>query len=98
MIRAFRRAFRVARPALEAAGHEHNLQVIEGSGARLHLVSGTGIYGHSGEAVPIRGTLFARNASGFARLDIPAEGRARLAVLVADRTGGSREVFSTWVE
>lgn len=98
MIAAFRRAFGAAPPALDAAGHEHNLQVVRGSAARLHLVSGTGIYGHSGRAVPIRGTLFARNASGFARLDIPKKGRGRLAVIVVDRTGGSREVFSTWVE
>jgi hypothetical protein len=98
MIRAFRSAFRAAPPAINAAGHEHNLQVIEGGPARLHVVSGTGIYGHSGRAVPIRGTLFARNASGFARLDIPRQGRGRLAVLTVDQTGSGREVFSTWVE
>ncbi len=98
MIRAFRSAFRAAPPALHAAGHEHNLQVIADGPARLHLVSGTGIYGHSGRAVPIKGTLFARNASGFARLDIPRQGRARLAILTVDRAGRGREVFSTWVE
>jgi hypothetical protein len=98
MITAFRRSFRAARPALDAAGHEHNLQVIKGGAARLNLVSGTGIYGHTGRAVPIRGTLFARDASGFARLDIPRQGPARLAVLMVDRAGGSREVFSTWIE
>jgi hypothetical protein len=98
MIRSFRDAFRAAPPALNAAGHEHNLQVIEGGPARLHLVSGTGIYGHSGRAAPIDGTVFARNASGFARLDIPRAGRARLAVVTVDSTGRGREVFSTWVE
>jgi hypothetical protein len=98
MIRSFRDAFRAAPPALNAAGHEHNLQVIKDGPARVHLVSGTGIYGHSGRAVPIRGTVFARNASGFARLDIPREGRARLAVLTVDSMGRGREVFSTWVE
>jgi hypothetical protein len=98
MIAAFRRAFAGAPPALYAAGHDHNLQVIAGGPARLELVSGAGIYGHSGRAVPIKGTLFARKASGFARLDIPRVGRARLAVLQVDRGGGSHEVFSTWVE
>ena len=98
MIRSFRDAFSVAPPALNAAGHEHNLQVIKGGPARLHLVSGTGIYGHSGRAASIQGTVFARNASGFARLDIPREGRGRLAVLTVDPTGRGREVFSTWVE
>jgi calcineurin-like phosphoesterase family protein len=98
LIAAFRRAMAVAPPALYAAGHEHNLQVLSGGAARLELVSGTGIYGHSGEAVPIRGTLFARRASGFARLDVPWAGPARLAVLEVDAKGGSREVFSTEVE
>ena len=98
MIRSFQDAFRAAPPALNAAGHEHNLQVIKGGPARLHLVSGTGIYGHSGRAVPIDGTVFARNASGFARLDMPREGRPRLAVVTVDSTGLGQEVFSTWVE
>ena len=97
-IAAMSRAFAGAKPHLYAAGHEHNLQVIAGGPARLELVSGTGIYGHEGRAVAVRGTLFAREASGFARLDIPSSGRARLAVLEVDARGRSREVFSTWVE
>ena len=98
MIAAFRRAFQAAPPALTAAGHEHNLQVIEGGGARLQLVSGAGIYGHTGAAYGVPGSVFARNASGFARLDIPRTGPARLAILAVDRAGEAEEVFSTWVE
>jgi hypothetical protein len=98
LIAALRRAFAGAQPALYAAGHEHNLQVITGGPARLELVSGGGIYGHSDRVVPIEGSLFVRNASGFARLEVPVAGRARLAVLEVDRGGVSREVFSTWVE
>lgn len=98
LIAAFRRAFTATPPALSAAGHEHNLQVIEAGPGRFNLVSGSGIYGHTSRTVPIRGTLFARGASGFARLDIPREGRARLAVMVVDGAGRSDEVFSTWVE
>jgi hypothetical protein len=98
MIRSLGAAFRAAPPSLHAAGHEHSLQVIKGGPARLHLVSGTGIYDHSGPVVAIRGTLFARRASGFARLDIPRAGRARLAVITVDRKGRGQEVFSTWVE
>ena len=98
LIAALSRAFHQRQPALYASGHEHNLQVIEGGPARLELVSGTGIYGHSGRAVAVEGTLFARKASGFARLDIPSSGRARLAVLEVDATGRSQEVFSTLVE
>jgi hypothetical protein len=98
LISAFRRAFSGQAPALYAAGHEHNLQVIASGPARLELVSGGGIYNHTGRAVRIRGTLFAADASGFARLDVPAEGRARLAVLEVAAGGESHEVFSTWVE
>jgi hypothetical protein len=98
MIRSLGAALRAAPPSLHAAGHEHNLQIIKGGPARLHLVSGTGIYDHTGPAVAIRGTLFARRASGFARLDIPRAGRARLAVITVDQTGRGQEVYSTWVE
>jgi hypothetical protein len=98
MIGAFRRAFNARPPDLYAAGHEHNLQVIAGGPARLELVSGAGIYHHTGRAFRIRGSLFAANASGFARLDVPSRGRARLAVLEVDAEGQSHEVFSTWVE
>jgi hypothetical protein len=91
-------AFKARQPTLYAAGHEHSLQVIAGGPVRLQLVSGAGYFGHSGRVVPIRGTLFARDASGFARLDIPGSGRPRLAVLQVDAAGQSQEVFSTWVE
>jgi hypothetical protein len=98
LITAFSRAFTDAPPALYAAGHEHNMQVIAGRSARLQLVSGTGYYGHSGRAVPIRGTLFARNASGFARLDVPHSGPSRLALIEVDGAGHGHEVFSTRVQ
>jgi hypothetical protein len=98
LIAAFGRAFAGVRPALYASGHDHNLQVIIDGPARVHLVSGAGFYGHTTEVTRIRGTLFAHDASGFARLDVPQSGPARLAVLEVDRTGRSREVFSTWVE
>jgi hypothetical protein len=98
LVRALHKAFAAAPPALNAAGHEHNLQVIEAGSARLQVVSGSGIYGHISPTVPIRGTLFSRDASGYARLDIPRQGRARLAILQVDGAGQSHEVFSTWVE
>ena len=98
LIAAMQDAFAAAQPELYAAGHEHNLQVIAGGAARLELVSGTGIFGHSGRAVRVEGSLFAHQASGFARLDIPWSGRARLAVLEVNAAGASREVFSTLVE
>ena len=98
LLRGLRRAFRDTPPALYAAGHEHNLQVIAAGPARLELVSGTGFYGHTDRAVAVQGTLYARRASGFARLDVPDSGPARLAVIEVDSGGAGREVFSTWVE
>jgi hypothetical protein len=98
LIRAFRGAFADRPPALYAAGHEHNLQVIERRVVPLELVSGAGIYGHHGRAATIRGSLLARNASGFARLDVARSGPARLAVLEVDGKGNSHEVFSSRVE
>jgi hypothetical protein len=97
-IRAFRDAFAERPPALYAAGHEHNLQVIRGRVVPLELVSGGGIYGHHGRAAVIRGSLLARSASGFARLDVSRSGPARLAVLEVDGNGNSHEVFSSRVE
>jgi hypothetical protein len=98
LVHAFSEAFAASPPALYAAGHEHNMQVIAGGPARLELVSGTGYYGHSGRAVPIEGTLFAHRGSGFARLDVPRRGHARLAIIEVDRSGQSHEAYSTWVE
>jgi hypothetical protein len=98
LISGFRRAFSDDQPELYAAGHEHNLQVIAGGPAALELVSGAGIYGHSGRAVRVEGSRFAHQASGFARLDIPRSGRARLAILEVNASGASREVFSIQVE
>jgi hypothetical protein len=98
LIKVLTRAFANPSPALYAAGHDHNLQVIAGEAVPLELVSGGGIYGHNGGVTRIRGSLFAKQASGFGRLDIPASGRGRLAVIEVDRAGNSHEVFSTWVE
>lgn len=98
LIAAFREAFADQPPALYAAGHEHNLQVIAGGVAPLEVVSGGGFYGHSGRAVSVPGSLFARKASGYARVDIPETGRARLAVVEVDRVGRGTEVFSTWMQ
>jgi len=98
MIRAFTRAFSDHPPSLYAAGHDHNLQVIRAGPAKLLLVSGGGIFGHTSEVTRVRGTLFDRDASGYARLDIPRSGAARLAIMEVDPSGRSREVFSARVD
>lgn len=98
MIRAFTRAFAGNPPSLYASGHDHNLQVIQDGPANLLLVSGAGIYGHTTEVTRVRGTTFARDASGFARLDIPQAGPARLAIVQVDSSGRGQEVFSRRVD
>jgi hypothetical protein len=97
MIKAFTRAFAEHPPVLYASGHDHNLQVIRAGPARLNLISGGGIYGHTTEVSRIEGTLFARDASGYARLDIPRSGPARLAIVQVDASGRGHEVFSLQV-
>ncbi len=85
-------------PLAYAAGHEHNLQVLDGMGARYLLVSGAGIYDHLSQAFRLEGSLYARAASGFIRIDLLRDGRVRLAVLLADGDGRLTEDFSMWLE
>ena len=85
-------------PLAYAAGHDHNLQVMEGdASAGYLLVSGAG-----GSALTAVGkaesTLFARAASGFMRIDFMRNGRARLAVLTTDRDGNETEEYSRWLD
>jgi hypothetical protein len=48
--------------------------------------------------VRIHGSLFARQASGYGRLDVTSTGRGRLAVVQVDSAGNGHEAFATWVE
>jgi len=94
-------------PLVMASGHDHNLQVIRGgrpevTNAGYQLVSGAGILGHSSLVRTIEGTLFAREAAGFMRLDVTRGGRVRLSVstVVPEGTrpvGESAEVYSLWL-
>ncbi len=107
MRRAFERAFAAHPPLVIASGHDHDLQVIRGGRPRVtnatyQLVSGAGILGHASLVRDIEGTLFAREAAGFMRLDVTRDGRVRLSVTTVvpegDRPKGeSAEVFSLWL-
>ena len=98
MRKALRRAFRENPPLVYAAGHEHNLQVLSGRGARYNLVSGGGIFGHVTPLRTIRRTRYAREASGFMRLSVLRNGRVRLGVVVVDESGMPTEDFSMWLD
>ena len=99
MRHVLREAFASAPPLLYAAGHEHSLQVHEGVGSRYHVVSGTGIYGHTSNARWTDGTLYASGSrSGYMKLEVQRDGRVRLAVVAVD-AGAQRDVpFSMFLE
>jgi hypothetical protein len=98
LIRSLRVAFEAAPPLVYAAGHEHSLQLLQGLGARYQVVSGTGSYGHLDHVRLLPSSLYARSASGFARLSVLRDGRVRLAMIVVDEHGAPHEDFATWLE
>ena len=85
-------------PLIYAAGHDHALQVIGGTSARYELLSGAGIFGHLDRVTALDGTRFAKRASGFMRVEFLRDGRARLSVIIVDRSGGGTEAFALWLE
>jgi hypothetical protein len=98
MVAMFEAAMRDHRPLVWASGHEHNLEVLDGTSARWLLVSGAGIYGHEGPAFQRTSMRFGSGDAGFMRIEFLADGRARLGVIAVDREGRSRERFSLWLE
>jgi hypothetical protein len=88
-------AFRPVPPLLYAAGHDHGLEVFQGTQARYHVVSGGGIYGHTNPLSRHPSSLLSLTASGFMRLDIMRDDSPpRLGVHVVDSAGEDREVFA----
>ena len=85
------RAFAPHPPLVYASGHEHNLQVIRGGAARYQVVSGAGCHRHRTPVGRVEGTLFARSAGGYARLDVGRDGRAALVLLTVDDEGRAAE-------
>ncbi len=85
-------------PLVWASGHEHNLEVLEGTSARWLLVSGAGIYGHEGPVFRRAALRFGAGDAGFMRIELLADGRARLGVLAVDREGRATERFALWLE
>jgi hypothetical protein len=98
LIAALSRAFAEHPPLVYAAGHEHNLQLLRQSPARYLVVSGAGIYNHTTPLRALRGTLYARRASGWATLAFLRDGRVRMSFQVVDAEGRLSEDFSMWLE
>jgi hypothetical protein len=86
------------KPMVYAAGHDHNLQVIKGRNVKVAVVSGAGYFGHLSRAAWTKDTLFAREASGFVRVDVGKGGDARLSVVTVDAASRAAEVFALELE
>ncbi|MDH3458374.1 MAG: hypothetical protein OER90_16145 [Gemmatimonadota bacterium] len=90
-------AFRVRRPLFYAAGHEHNLQVLDGEWVSHFLVSGGGYYGHTTRVVHVDESRYAEAESGFMRVDVLRDGRVRLGIITVTADGNATEAFSMWL-
>lgn len=72
------------RVMLYAAGHDHDVELFSGPGARFTLVSGAGSATKVGRFKGSRGSPLAREAGpGFARLDVLQDGRITLRLVSA---------------
>lgn len=95
-------ALRDQPPLLYAAGHDHALQVLRGTGgsapaARYLAVSGAGIFGNETGVKCLKESLAAISAPGFMRLDVLADGSARLTVVTVDRDGNATDRARVWL-
>jgi hypothetical protein len=98
MLEVLDSVFAVSPPLVYAAGHEHAIQILDGGGARVDVVSGAGIYGHVGPVTRGPATIYhAGGGSGYVRLDVQRDGRVRLAVVIVDAEGGRSEPYSAFL-
>lgn len=88
---AYREAFTRKKPLLYAAGHDHNLQVLEGDSAGYILVSGAGIDSRLSCVTHGDNTLFAHLHTGFMVVDFLQSGRVWLYVV---EPGDTEIIFS----
>src|SRR5207245_2956128 len=95
------RGFRSRGDRLAARGARERRRA-RGRGARAPPTrdrqAGAGIFAHPDRATALDGTRFAKRASGFMRVEFLGDGRARLSVIVVDRSGGGTEAFALWLE
>lgn len=100
LIAGLTRAYRPNPPLVHAAGHEHNLQLLQprGAPAKYLVVSGAGIFNHTTATRVIAGTMYARSVSGWVTLAFLRDGRVRMAYRVVDEQGKFREDYSMWLD
>ena len=82
-----------------ASGHEHALQVIDGTNENIYLVSGAGIWGHIEESLGEGdNTVFSGKYEGFMMIDFLSDGNKLLSVIkVINEQGESETVFSVFL-
>ena len=82
---------------LYASGHDHDLELFSGPGARFTLVSGAGSEAKVGRFKGSRGPPLARETGpGFARIDVLQGGRIALR-LVSIREGRAQMRACLWI-
>jgi len=91
MIHRFREVFAYKKPLLNAGGHDHSLQVMEGESVGYILVSGAGIDSRLSTVTDRENTLFAHLHAGFMAVDFLQDGSAWLSVV---EPGPQAVVFS----
>jgi hypothetical protein len=91
MIGRFGEAFAIKKPLLNAGGHDHSLQVMEGDTVGTILVSGAGIDSRLTTVTSSENTLFAHLHSGFMAVDFLVDGSVWLSVV---EPGPKEVVFS----
>ncbi len=85
------------RVVLYAAGHDHDVELFSGPGARFTLVSGAGSEAKVGQFKGRRGSPLARaTGPGFARLDVLQGGRIAIR-LVSVRDGSVQMRECVWI-
>ncbi len=80
-------------PLMYAAGHDHNLQLIEGDAASYYVVSGGGPSSGVQPTGWLERTLYAHGRHGFVRIDIDDDGRVRAGIIEVSNSG-HEEVYS----
>ncbi|UCF63622.1 MAG: metallophosphoesterase [bacterium] len=80
-IQALNDLFRDKKPLIYASGHEHNLEVLEGTSVQYLLVSGAGSIPKISPITDSPNTLFAYSHAGFMVLDVVDDGRIILQVI-----------------
>jgi hypothetical protein len=93
-------AMRANPPLINAAGHEHNLQVLKGGQSTDYiLVSGAGSIDKVSCAVRLRESYYtSQHRSGFIRIDVLKDSGVLLRVFRYARSGSGGLAFSRWIE